>query len=189
MYLIDKILVDDQIGKINFLCDLKECKGGCCTFEGEYGAPVLDSEVQQIYSVFDIVKEYLPPKALKTIEKYGSIEGSTGNYSTVTINKRDCVFVYYEGDVAKCAIEKAYFEGKINFRKPISCHLFPIRVSDFGGAYLYYQRFTECDPGLVLGQKEKLPMYKFLKEPLIRAYGQSWYEELENYLDALNKPQ
>ena len=184
MYLIDKILIDEEICKVKFSCDLPACKGSCCTFEGEIGAPVLDSEVQKIYAVYDIVKEYLSGHSIATIEKRGSIEGTKGNYSTVSINKRDCVFVYYEGDIAKCAIEKAYFDKKISFREPLSCHLFPIRVSDFGGTYIYYQKFDECKPGIVKGEKENSTLYKFLKEPIIRAYGKEWYEHLEKYLTA-----
>lgn len=184
MYLVDKILVDEDIAKINFSCDLKKCKGGCCTFEGEFGAPVLDSEVNEINSLIPVVEQYLSEGSKDTIRKKGAIEGLPGSYSTMSINKRDCVFVYYEGDIAKCSIEKAYFESKTKFRKPLSCQLFPIRVSDYGGTYLYYQKFEECDPGLEKGMKEKTFMFKFLKAPLIRAFGEDWYNELDSYLTA-----
>ena len=184
MYLIDKILIDEDVTNINFSCDLKKCKGGCCTFEGEFGAPVLDSEVSEINAVIPVVEPYLSKRSIETIKTKGAIEGLPGSYSTMSIDKRDCVFVCYDGDIAKCSIEKAYFDHKTNFRKPISCQLFPIRVSDYGGTYLYYQKFDECDPAILKGNKEKSLMFRFLKEPLIRAFGEAWYSELDNYMSA-----
>lgn len=186
MILIDKILIDDELPRIKFACDLKSCKGACCTFPSDYGAPVADSEVDIINAILGQVKPYLSKRSLQEIEKRGAVEGKPGDYSTVSINKRDCVFVYWDGDVAKCAIEKAYFDKKIAFRKPVSCHLFPIRVSDYGGTYLYYQRFNECDSALVKGHEENVRLVNFLKESISREYGKDWYAKLHEYTKSVN---
>lgn len=182
MILIDKILVNEEIIETNFHCDLKQCKGACCTFRSEFGAPVLNSEISIIEEILPAAFEYLPKKSINIIKSKGFYEGVPGNYSTVCIDSTDCVFVFYEGDVAKCAIEKAYFDGKIKFRKPLSCHLFPIRVSDFGGEYIFYSQFSECSPALKLGERKDTKIYQFVKEALIRAYGEDWYEILDTYV-------
>lgn len=181
MILIDNILVSKEILTTKFSCNLNECKGACCTFPGEFGAPVLKEEVPTIEKSLDVVFEYLPERSINIIKKQGFVEGENDDLSIVCIDKRDCVFVYYEGDIAKCAIEKAYLDGKIKFRKPISCHLFPIRVSYFGGEYLYYNEFPECKSALEHGKKENKYIFETVKEALIRAYGKDWYDKLADY--------
>jgi hypothetical protein len=183
MILINNILLDEEILEARFACDLSKCKGACCTFPGKLGAPVLDEEVDAINKSIKNVWDYLPEVARQEIKKRGAVEGTPGQYSTVCINDRDCVFVYYEGDVAKCALEKAYFDGKNDFRKPVSCHLYPIRVTDFGGKYLYYSKISECKPAVEHGEKENIAMPDYLKDALTRAFGEEWYEELKAYLE------
>lgn len=182
MIQIDNILIDEDIVKAKFSCDLKKCKGACCTFPGEYGAPLLDSEIAQIEKALPEAKKYLSPKSLKVLEQDGFFEGSDGDYSTVCIDKKDCVLVFYEGDVAKCALEKAFFDGKAEFRKPISCHLFPIRVGSFGGSYLYYEKISECEPAKEKGKAEEIPLYESLKDSLTRSFGEKWYSKLDSYI-------
>jgi len=184
MILIDNILLSEDILTTKFSCILSECKGACCTFPGEFGAPLIDEEVQEIEQCVDAASEYLSDRSLKILKKKGFSEGKKGNLSTICIDGKDCVFVFYEGNVAKCSLEKAYFEGKTKFRKPISCHLFPIRVSDFGGDYLYYAEFPECKPALSHGEKENTLVFESVKEALIRAYGLDWYNFLEEYVNS-----
>ena len=186
MILIDNIFVDEDITNVKFSCDLNRCKGACCTFPGELGAPVLDSEIKQIEAATEAASVYLSKKSLEIIKSRGVIEGTPGDYSTVCINKKDCVFVYYEGAIAKCSLERAYFDGKSDFRKPISCHLFPIRIRDKGGPVLYYQRIQECSPAIDKGEKDKIVMYKFLEEALVRKYGEEWYRKFIGYMESKN---
>lgn len=182
MILIDNILVNEDILNTGFACDLKKCKGACCTFKGEFGAPVLDSEIEIIQECVVAASEYLSKRSKDIINKIGFVEGKPGDYSTVCIEQKDCVFVYFEGKIAKCALEKAYFNGKTKFRKPISCHLFPIRVNSFGKGFLYYAKFSECDTALENGDNLGIKMYEFVKDSLIRAYGEEWYEMLDQYV-------
>jgi len=175
---INGILVDNDVIKSNFSCDLKRCKGACCTFPGESGAPLAKEELKEINDILEKVKKYLSPRSLKEIDEFGFYDKIDGDLSTRCIDKKDCVFVIYNGDIAKCAIEKAYFNGDIKYRKPISCQLFPIREGHYGGKYLYYERFQECLPGMRKGVKENIPLLESLEEALKRAYGSKWYDEL-----------
>ncbi|MFA6571501.1 MAG: DUF3109 family protein [Bacteroidota bacterium] len=175
---VNNIILDEEVLTEKFACDLEKCKGACCTFPGEYGAPVLDEEVELLKESFGVAKQYLSEKSLSYIEKHGLVEGVAGNYSTVCINKRDCVFVYYEKDVAKCSIEKGYFEGKNRFRKPISCHLFPVRVARDNPDYIYYVRISECNPAREKTVNEGKHLYVCLKDAFIRAFGSEWYKAL-----------
>lgn len=186
MYQIDDILIDAEIIKAKFSCDLVKCKGACCTYPGEYGAPVLDSEIEEIEEAKKVARKYLSDKSQKVLDEVGAVEGESGDYTTVVIDKKDCVFVYYEGNIAKCAIEKAYFNGETTFRKPISCHLFPIRVGEFGGKYLYYEKIKECAPAIIKGKNMNLTMVSQLKESLTRAFGEEFYEKLNQLAEKEN---
>ena len=185
MFFIDNISLEEEIINSHFSCDLSRCKGVCCTFHGDYGAPVLDSETEPLVSLIEIVREYLPEKSRKTIAKHGVFTGKPGSYTTVCINKRDCVFVYYNKDIALCSIEKAYFDGKTNFRKPISCHLFPIRVRNNGRESLHYQQIEECKDAIKKGEQDNMYLFEFLREALIRSHNSEWFELLSNYFKTL----
>jgi hypothetical protein len=176
---IDNILIDESIITTQFLCNTKKCKGACCTFKGGSGAPVLDSEVDIIHASVEKAWQYLPARAQQEITRHGAVAGESGNYSMQCIDDADCVFVYYDGDVAKCAIEKAHFAGESEFRKPLSCHLFPIRVADFHGPYLYYDVFSECRSALPHGKETGVYMYEMLRPALERGYGKEWTEKLD----------
>ena len=178
LYEIDSVLVNEEIASTNFFCDLSKCKGACCTMESQYGAPVNREEINKIQDILDIVMEYLPEKQRELIEKRGFWEIKQEQELLKSVDNKDCVFVFYEGDVAKCAIEKAFFEKKVDFRKPISCHLFPIRISDFGGPVLRYERYEECEPALLLGENKKITILEFCKDSLERAFGKIWYDKL-----------
>ncbi len=174
----DKIISLDIFEKY-FVCDLNECKGACCV-EGDSGAPLIQEEEKILNDIYEKVKPYMMPEGIAKIENHGvSIYDSEGDLTTPLINNRECVFVVYENGVAKCAIEKAYLDRKIDFKKPISCHLFPIRVKkyrDFDA--VNYEDVKICKPACECGGKLKIPLYVFLKEPLIRKYGHAWYKEL-----------
>jgi Protein of unknown function (DUF3109) len=187
MIQLNNILLEEDVTTVKFACDLDKCKGGCCTFPGEHGAPLLDEEVDELKNVLKIASKYLTQETLDYIDKYGVHEGVKGVYTTNCINKEDCVFVFYEDTIARCAIEKAFFNKETKFRKPISCQLFPLRVADFGGKHLFYQQFPECKPAVVKGKEENVMLYDFLKEPLVRAYGQEWYDNLCAYIKSDEK--
>lgn len=182
MILIGNILIDNEILNLKFFCNTNKCKGACCTFPGEVGAPLLDSEIEQINNVINPASEFLSERAKSVIALEGAVQGTPGDYSTNCIDKKDCVFVYYDGDVAKCSIEKAYFSGKTSYRKPISCHLFPIRVSNFSGTYLYFSKYEECEPAFQYGTEQNIHLIEMLKDALVRAYGIDWYNYLYNYV-------
>lgn len=175
---VDNVLVHKEILTTKFVCDLKNCKGACCTFESDFGAPLEENEINKIEEVLDVIFEYLSEENVNEIKKSGFYEFKKEGLFIKSIDQRECIFVYYEGDIAKCAIEKAFLDNKINFRKPISCHLFPIRITKFGGDILRYEKFSQCEPALEMGKKEDKSIAQFCKDSLIRLYGEKWYSKL-----------
>ena len=181
MIQIDNTIISLDVFEKHFLCDLKACKGACCV-EGESGAPLTHKEARLIKEYYPHFEQYLPDEHRQEVNKQGfSIVDSDGDLVTPLYNDRDCVYTFIdENGITKCAIEKAFLEGKIDFRKPVSCHLFPIRITEYPSYdALNYQRLDICKAGRVCGAQNKLPLYQFLKEPLIRKYGEEWYGELE----------
>lgn len=174
---IDNILINSDILKTNFTCDLNKCKGACCTMESDYGAPLLQEEVNAISSILPIVKEYLPKEHIEEIEVNGFWIKRYDQIMTSSFNKRACVFVTYDGEIAKCGIEKAYNDGKVDFIKPVSCHLFPIRVSYFGGQVLRYEKYSECNCALEKGEKTQIKIIDFCRDALVRQYGKEWFNK------------
>lgn len=181
MILIDNVLINEEILSTKFHCDLKNCKGSCCTFPGESGAPVLKDEIGEIEKLYPIFSKYMSETSKEYVKEHGFWEKDGKSLALKCINKRDCVFVFYDGDIAKCSIEKAFHNGEIAFRKPISCHLFPIRVANYGGDYLHYEQFDECEPGRELGKNENYPLLENVKSALIRKYGEEFYKKLLQY--------
>lgn len=181
IFAINDVLVRDEIVEIPFSCDLKKCKGACCTLESELGAPVKKEELEEIKNILPVLKEYLAQTNIDEIDERGFYEIKDGELMITSINNRDCVFSFWDNGIAKCAIERAYFDGKVNFRKPISCHLFPIRVADFNGDVLRYEKFSECYPALEKGKEDNIVIAEFCKDSLIRLYGEEWYNKLLNY--------
>jgi len=175
---ISGISVSNDLHNIKFTCDLKKCKGACCTMESEFGAPIHESEIEIIEQLLPIVWNYLPIKSQKEITKNGFWEKKEELPMIRSINNQDCVFVYYENKIAKCAIEKAFYDGKIDYIKPLSCHLFPIRISDFGGPVLRYEEYNECKDALKNGEKTNLSVAQFCALPLERAFGEIWKDKL-----------
>lgn len=186
---VGKVLVSLDVLRTSFLCDLTHCKGACCV-EGDAGAPLEDHEVEALREALPEVWGYLSEEARRVIECRGvSCRDIEGELVTPIVRGKDCVFTFYDRQgCCFCALEKAFNEGKTAFRKPVSCHLYPIRVSkvgDYDG--LNYHEWSICKPALLLGKKERLPLYRFLKEPLIRKYGEQWYAELETAVAELVK--
>ena len=177
MFVVEEILVSDQVADAPFACNLGACLGGCCV-QGDSGAPLEEEEVEVIEQILPRVRKYLRPEALKVIDTQGSWERTRdGGYATSCVDDAECVFVTYEGNVAKCGIEKAYREGRVDFQKPISCHLYPIRIERYGDVEtLNYEQIPLCDSGRAHGCRLDLQLADFLREPLIRKYGETWYE-------------
>jgi hypothetical protein len=176
---IQQAIIDETIPRVKFACDLSVCKGSCCTLAGGTGAPLLDDELEQIERAFSIIKSSLPREHLESIAQFGLYEGKPGSYTTMCFNNRACVFVLYENGIARCAFEKAFNEGKLKWKKPISCHLFPIRVSRDVQKRLRYERIAECNPAIDRAENENIFLSNFLKEPLIRIFGFTWYENFQ----------
>ena len=178
---VENVLVRPEIMETHFSCDVEKCKGACCTIESEFGAPLLDEEIPIIKEILEDIFPYLPGEHIKLIKRDGFFYDKDGESMTRSINKKECVFVYFENAIAKCSIEKAFIDGRISFRKPVSCHLFPIRVTKFGGDVLRYEKFNECSPALDKGKKENINIAEFCKNSLERSYGKKWYSSLMEY--------
>jgi hypothetical protein len=179
MILVANTIIDENTATATFCCDLQACKGVCCCLEGGRGAPLDDDEVSRVAEAFPYAKEYLNERSLEVIAREGLVEGWPGSYATPCIEHRECVFVYYQDGIAKCAFERAWLEGKTSWRKPISCHLFPIRVRHVGQTILRYEQMPECTPGQAHGEAKGILLVDFLKDALTRAFGTYWFAQLK----------
>ena len=180
MFKVGEVLVSDDIREKEFVCNLEKCKGACCV-EGDYGAPLEENELDILKRIYPKIKSYLTKEGISAIEEQGThVVDPDGDYSTPVIDGRECAYAHYdEKGILKCGIEEAHKDGKIEFKKPISCHLYPIRITkkkDFEA--VNYHKWHICSPACILGKQLQVPLYRFLKDPLIRKYGQQWYEEL-----------
>lgn len=180
---MEKYIIDDRVFSVKFSCDLGKCKGACCTLKGAGGAPVLNEEVKIIKRNIGIVKKYLSQAHIDIIESEGFLLGEKDDYSINSYNYRECVFSFYENDIAKCSFQKAYNNGETDFIKPISCHLFPVRIYGEKRKIIRYEELYECEDALIKGEEENISVFEFAKEPLERQYGKKLYNELkEKYL-------
>lgn len=181
---ISKYIIDDRIFNVKFKCDLNVCKGGCCTMYSELGAPLLESEINEIRNLLNKIKKKLPQKNLEILENEGFFLEYENKFYLNNIKNRDCVFSFREKNVAKCIFEKMYFEGEIEFRKPVSCQLFPVRISGDEREVLRFEYFNECNYALENGEKNDVTVFEFVKEALIRELGTETYNQInENYLN------
>jgi hypothetical protein len=184
-------LVSAEVLEEEFVCNLSACKGVCCV-EGNDGAPLSQEEVNLLEEHIDEIKPYLDEKGLEVIEKRGVFYLDRENEPvTSLVNGRECVFVSHdENGITKCGIEDAYRDKKIDFNKPVSCHLYPIRVKEYRSfTALNYDRWHICSDACTLGKELQTPVYKFLKGPLIRVYGEEFYQDLERAAAELKKQQ
>lgn len=180
MMKVGEILVSDDIREREFVCNLDKCKGACCV-EGDYGAPLDEDELEILEEIYPKVKPYLSADGIREIEKQGKhTTDCDGDLVTPVIGGRECVYAIYDKKgILKCGIEEAYNDGKITWKKPISCHLYPIRITkkkEFEA--LNYHKWHICSPACALGKELQVPVYQFLKVPLVRKYGEAWYDDL-----------
>ena len=191
MLQIGKTIVSLDVIQKEFCCDISKCKGACCV-AGDSGAPVTPEEAQIIEALYPEFEEYLSEQNIAEIKKQGfSLVDSDGDLVTPLVNNSECAFTFVdERGITKCAIERAYFDKKTTFRKPVSCHLFPIRITSYKRFdAVNYQELDICKPGRICGKSEGSPLWKYLKEPLVRTYGPQWYEELTFAAENLPKDQ
>lgn len=180
MIQIQQTIISDDIFKEHFICDLCKCKGQCCV-DGESGAPLEQHEFEDINEILPEIWDDLSPAAQDLINEHGiAYTDYDGELVTSIIKGRECVFTYFdENGVCKCAIDNAYSEGRINVQKPISCHLYPIRLKEYVEfTAVNYHKWSVCEPAVDLGRQKGLPLFRFLKEPLIRKFGENWYNEV-----------
>ncbi|MDH7448362.1 DUF3109 family protein [Aquimarina sp. 2201CG14-23] len=189
MFQLGKTIISEDIIEKDFVCNLSACKGACC-IDGEAGAPLEKLETQKLEEIYDIVKPYLRQEGIAAIEKQGTyITTPQGELETPLIDGADCAYVIFdEKGTAQCAIEEAYNQGEIDWKKPISCHLYPVRVQDYTEfSAVNYHKWEICDDACTLGKELQVPVYKFVKQALVRKFGEDWYMELEKVAKDLRK--
>ena len=188
MFQLGKTIVSEDILSKEFVCNLSACKGACC-IDGDAGAPLTEEETHILAEIYPKVKPFLRKKGIDAIETFGtSVIGTDGTLETTLIDNKDCAYVIFDGKTALCGIEQAYNQGEILFKKPVSCHLYPIRVKDFTEfAAVNYDKWDICDDACSLGAALEVPVYKFVKEALIRRFGENWYMELEKVASEMKK--
>lgn len=177
---IGKTIVSLDVLESKFCCNLDQCKGACCV-DGDSGAPLTPEEAEVIEKLYPLFEEYLSDENRAEVASQGfSVIDRDGDLVTPIIGQNECVYTFVnEQGITLCAIERAYLEKKTEFRKPVSCHLFPVRITEykrFDG--VNYEKLKICKPGRACGKANSLPLWKYLKEPLIRKYGEEWYAEL-----------
>lgn len=185
MIIVGNAVLSDDLVENEFVCDLNKCKGACCV-EGDLGAPLTDEELGILEQHLESIEEYLTVDGKEAIKQQGAyVKDEEGDFSTPTIRGRECAYsIYDEKGILKCGIEQAYKDGKIPFQKPISCHLYPIRITQYEQYdALNYDRWSICKDACTLGQKLQMPVYKFVKDALVRKYGADWYRQLEEEVE------
>jgi len=186
MIVLQNTVLSDDLKDKFFVCNLDKCKGACCV-EGDLGAPLAIDELPMLAEVYEHVKPYMSAKGVQAVEEQGLyVEDWEGEHCTTTIGNRECAYAIYDDNLTlKCAIEAAYLDGKINWKKPISCHLYPIRITKYDGfEALNYDRWEICNPACSFGLELGVPVYQFLREPLVRKYGEAWFQELDAMVNA-----
>jgi len=184
MLIVQDVLISDDVVEKEFICNLSACKGACC-WEGDYGAPVTHEEEATILKVLDVIKPNLSIESQNLLEKKGAFDVFTDEKwrGTRLHDDGSCVFMTFdETGTAKCGIEGTQQSGDIEFKKPLSCHLYPIRVSKQEPATFEawnYDTWDICSPACDLGKKESVPVYKFLKDAIVRYKGEHFYDELD----------
>ena len=186
MIIIQETVISDDIADQLFVCNLDACKGACCV-EGDLGAPLEPAELKILETEYAAIKPFLTDAGRAAIDAQGLyIKDWEDDYSTPTIDDKECAYALYDGrGILKCGIEEAYLAGATTFKKPISCHLYPIRITKYGDFdALNYDRWSICSPACSFGESLGVRVYQFLKEPLIRKYGAGWYAELEKEIES-----
>ena len=180
MLQIGETIISSDVLEKKFCCDLEKCKGACCV-HGDAGAPLTDEEVRILKKIYPKIKPYLRDVSHNAIEVQGThvIDDEKENV-TPLVDNEECAYAVFENGIAKCGIEQAYFDGKINFRKPISCHLYPIRIKRYENfTAVNYDMWSICESARVYGDQINLPVFAFLKESIIRKFGENWFKQLK----------
>lgn len=183
---IGRTLVSEDILEKDFVCNLSACKGACCV-EGDSGAPLLKEETVKLESIQSQLEPYLREEGKKAIREQGSwLTDSDGDMVTPLVNDAECAYVVFSEDgTTLCGIEKAWKDGVVDFRKPVSCHLYPIRITEYRSFdAVNYDKWDICSPACTLGEELKVPVYRFAREGLVRRYGEEWYRDLEEVAEA-----
>jgi hypothetical protein len=181
MFQLGKTIISEEILEKEFVCNLSACKGACCV-DGDAGAPLEPEELKELEENLPILKKYLRKEGLNAIEKQGPYTtNEQGEHETTLVDGADCAYVIYdEKKVALCGIEEAYNQGEIKFKKPVSCHLYPIRIKQYSEfAAVNYDKWEICDDACSLGKELGVPVYKFVKQALERKFGEQWFAELD----------
>lgn len=188
MFQLNKTIVSEEILEKEFVCNLSACKGACCV-DGDAGAPLDEAETKILQEIYPKVKPFLRPEGIKAIEEQGTfVIGEDGEFETTLIDGKDCAYVIFDKQTALCGIEQAYNQGIIDWKKPVSCHLYPIRVKEYSDfAAVNYHKWHICSDACSLGKELEVPIYKFVKEALVRKFGMQWYDELEKVAQDLKK--
>ena len=187
MLQIDNTIISLDFIEQHFCCDLKKCKGICCV-HGDSGAPLEDDEVEILKNIFTDIKPFIRPEGIEAIDKQGtSVIDSDGDIVTPLIEGKECAYVIFDKGIAKCGIEAAFFAGKINFRKPISCHLYPARLTKYSEfTAVNYHRWEICKHAIQNGNTNNIKVHDFLKQALVRKFGKDWFEQLKSAEILLN---
>ena len=187
MFQIDNTLISEEIIENDFVCNLNACKGACCV-DGESGAPLEEEETEILVDIYAKAKPFLSPEGIAAIEEQGAfVKGEDGEWETPLVNNSECAYVIYAEGIAKCGLEEAYNNGATTWKKPVSCHLYPIRTRAYTEfTAVNYHKWEICDPACSLGNELQVPIYKFVKEALVRKFGAEWYHELEKVAEEHN---
>jgi len=188
MIQLGKTIISEDIIEKDFVCNLAACKGACCV-DGDAGAPLEEEELKILMDIYPKVKPFLRKEGIEAIEEQGLFTTSDGEYETTLIDGKDCAYVIFdEKNTAMCGIEEAYNQGEISWKKPLSCHLYPIRVQDYSEfSAVNYHKWEICDDACSLGKELQVPVYKFVKQALVRKFGENWYAELEKVAEEYQK--
>lgn len=183
MFILDNTTISNDLRTACFCCDLSKCKGACCV-EGDGGAPLEEEEISKLEDFIHTIKSFMTEEGITTVETLGVFDyDEKGDYVTPLINGKECAYVFSENGITRCAIEQAFLEKAIPFQKPISCHLYPVRISRTStGETVKYHKWSVCRQAVVNGTRMNLKLYQFLEEPLIRKYGRGWYNRLGKLL-------
>ncbi|MGS2739679.1 DUF3109 family protein [Sinomicrobium sp. M5D2P17] len=189
MFQLGKTIVSEEVLEEDFVCNLSACKGACCV-DGDAGAPLDQAETAILDAIYPEVKPFLRKEGVVAIERQGTfVKGEDGDWETPLVNGSECAYVIFDKrGTALCAIEEAYNHKKISWKKPVSCHLYPVRVKEYSQfAAVNYHKWYICDDACALGKELQVPVYKFVKDALIRKFGEDWYRELEEVAEGLKK--
>jgi hypothetical protein len=187
VFQLGKTIVSEALFEKDFVCNLSACKGKCCV-EGEAGAPLEEEELLLLMEYYPKIRPFLRPEGQKAIEEQGLYIIREGEFETPLVDDKECVYAIFDKTgTARCGIEEAYSKGEVPWQKPLSCHLYPVRLMKYTEfTAVNYHHWPICEDACVLGKEMQVPVYKFVKQALIRRFGKDWYEELEKVAQAYN---